>query len=275
MGEIDIQKQQRSSFLEYAFKKNKIVVLVDPQVGKGRGRGQLRALPFIRELGIDNFTFVDTWSMYRLVNFKYLKFGDELVKDMVFPLCQFISEEIENMSDLNITENLLNSVLANSEFKLVLVVDSSSFCLKNNQDGKPMIEDWDLSDSTFDYDFIFSDYLKSINICKPAIPFSQTRNLIFHEMAQNHLNVLGEKPNRLASLFDYENIPTKSYAWKILRSFANIKTQNECHPYVHKSLRSWVETDSTRITDNIMDALQRCNFDPKKVERLRRRYSLG
>jgi len=248
---------------------NKIVVLIDPQVG--RGRGQLRALPMVKELGIDNFTYIDNWLVYKLLDFNYLKFGDNLVGKEVFPLCQFISQEIETMSNLHIMEELLNSLLSIDKTQFVLVLDSPSFCLKNNQDGKPMIEDWDLSDSTFEYKFIFLDYLKSIGLNKPAISLVQTCNLIFHKMAQIHLNVLGEKPKRLAALFDYEIVPAASYAWEILKSFANKKTQFECHSYVQNSLRSWVESDATRITDNIVYALQRCSFDPVKVEKWRDR----
>jgi hypothetical protein len=273
---VDLLSDKNGDVKEYA--KNSILIFVDPSVGTGNGfheHGQLRALPTMMELGINNFTFVDAWSTYKLINFNYVKFGSNLIDSSVFPICQFISQEIEFASDLNITEHLLNSALSAKKACLVLVLDSARFCLKNNQDGKPMIEDWDLSDSTFEYKTIFPEVLRSIGIKDAPISLTVTCNLVFHRMAQLYLDVLGVKPKRLSSLFDYEAIPSTSYAWDILKSFANRKTQLECHPYVHSCLRPWIETDISRTVENILEALQRCGFDPEKVQKLRKKRMLG
>jgi hypothetical protein len=223
----------------------------------------------IAELGVRNFTFVDSWSTYRLVDFEYYRFGPDLILRNVFPICQFVSQEIEYHSDLDITQHLLNSALTDQNTTLFLVLDSAQFCLKNNQDGKPLIEDWDLSDSAFEYTKIFPVFLRNIGISEPPISLTETQNLVFHRMAQTYSDALGEKPCRLSTLFDFENAPSASYAWEVLRSLANREAAIECHSYVYDCIRSWVDSDITRVTDNIMRALQRCEFNPEKVDRLR------
>ena len=36
-------------------------------------RGQLRSIPLLIRLGINKFTFVDTWMQYQFIPFSYLK----------------------------------------------------------------------------------------------------------------------------------------------------------------------------------------------------------
>jgi hypothetical protein len=247
-----------------------IVTLLDPVVGSEHYQhGQLRALPMIADLGVKNFTFVDSWSTYKLIDFEYYRFGPDLILKNVFPICQFISQEIEDHSDLDITQHLLNLASSNQKATLFLVLDSAQFCLKNNQDGKPMIEDWDLSDSVYEYTKIFPVFLRKIGIVEPPISLTETQNLVFQKMAQTHLESSGDRPHRLSTLFDFESAPSKSSAWEVLRSLANRKAAIECHSYVHDCIRSWVDSDITRVTDNIMSGLQRCQFDPEKVDKLR------
>jgi len=247
-------------------------VIVDEVVGAPDNRperAQLRALPMILELGIRKFTFVDTWFRYKLVDFEYWKFGTESVDVGANSLCQFISQDVEFHSDFEITKHLLNKTLGTKGSMLVLVLDSAKFCLKDNQDEKPMIEDWDLTALTFEYEKLFPKYLKLVGIDDPPIPLTETRNMVFHRMAKLHSDTLGRRPRRLAELFEYEVIPSQSYAWEILKSFANKTAQMEFHPYIHQCLRSWVEKDITRIAEQMLETLQRCQFDPRKVEKLR------
>jgi len=249
-----------------------VFIIIDEMVGAPDSRpehAQLRALPMILELGITKFTFVDTWFHYKLVNFDYLKFGAQLLDVGESPLCQFISQDVELQSDLEITKHLLNKALANQGSVLILVLDSTKFCLKDNQDGKPMIEDWDLTSLAFRYEEIFPRYLKLVGINDPPIPLTETQNMVFHRMAKLQLDVLGERPRRLSELFEYEVIPSQSYAWEILKTFATRRAQMEFHPYIHQCLRSWIEKDITRIAEQMLVVLQRCQFDPRKVERLR------
>jgi hypothetical protein len=265
---LGIDNVGNCSFFERTILNNKVSVLIDPQVGKcavTQEHGQLRALPLLKEIGIRNFTFVDTWKKYDLVDFNYLKFGDKIIQSSVFPICQFINQETELMSGLDTTERLLEYVLSSSNLHLVLVLDSSSFRLKNNQDGKPMIEDWDLSLSSFDYITLFANFLKNSEK-EPAISLTQTTNLVFHEMADTYLEVFGERPKRLSDLFRFDRLPYDSYGWKILASLANREAQLECDTYVYNCFRSWVETDITRIVDYVVEGLQICSFDACKIE---------
>ncbi|MCW4005300.1 MAG: hypothetical protein NWF04_01680 [Candidatus Bathyarchaeota archaeon] len=250
-----------------------VCVIVDPQVGRinvTQEHGQLRALPLLVEMGIQNFTFVNTWKNWDLLTYNYLKIGDLPITDSFSSLVQFINQETELISGLNTTERLLNNALSNKEGNLILVIDSPSFYLKNNQDGKPMIEDWGLSNSCFEFNVLFADYLESLGIDDPPIPLNQTCNLVFHQMAKLYRDAQGEEPQRLSTIFDYENMPVESYGWHILKSLATREAQLECDKYIYKCLRPWLESDVTKVVNNILDALQRCNFDPAKVENLKK-----
>lgn len=251
----------------------RVCVIVDPQVGKIneiQAHGQLRSLPFLNEVGVENFTFVDTWKKWDLISYKYLKFNDSTITNLVFPICQLISQETELFSGLNTTEGLLNNVLSSSTGNLVLVIDSPEFYLKNNQDGKPLIEDWSLSNFCFDFKFLFANYLISLGV-KPAISLNLTCNLVFHKMAALYYEEFNEHPKRLSSIFDHQNMPVASDGWNIIKSLATREAQLECHQYVYNCLRPWVESDIGKIVENIVETLQICCFNPEKVENLRKR----
>lgn len=248
-------------------------VIIDPmvgQIGERPGRGELRSLPMFLELGMKNFTFVDTLYKYELVDFNYKKFPGVQFEGSVFPICQLISQETEFQSNYDVTRSLLNLRRSIENSTLVLVLDSQNFVLKINQDGKPLIEDWRLSGNTFNYEELFPRFLKKIGLNRSPLSFTETRNLVFHKMAKLHIEKLGKKPKRLSDLFDYDNIPVESYAWKILKDFANEKAQLEFSEYIHQGLRAWVEHDITRIADHMLDILQRCQFNPFKIEKMRR-----
>jgi hypothetical protein len=248
-------------------------VIIDPRVGQTNrrpGRAELRSIPMLLELGIKNFTFVDTLHKYELVDFNYKKLHGDQIEGNVFPMCQIISQETEFHSDYDVTRSLLNSQRSVEGSNLVLVLDSVSFVLKVNQDGKPMIEDWGLSGNTFKYEELFPRFLKEFGLDNSPLSFFETRNLVFHEMALQYVRELGKKPRRLSDLFDYNRIPTESYAWKILKDFANEKTQVAGNEHIHQCLRAWIEHDITHIADHMIDTLQRCEFDQGKIEKLRR-----
>ena len=247
-------------------------IIIDPIVGQideRPGRAELRSLPMLLELGIKNFTFVDTLHTYELVDFSYKKFHGEPFKRDVFPICQIISQETEIHSNFDVTRSLLNLQRSIEDSTLVLVLDTVNFLLKINQDRKPMIEDWGLSSNAFHYEELFPRFLERIGLENSPLPFRVTRNLVFHKMANLHMNELGKKPKRLSDLFDYDHAPPESYAWKILKDFANEKAQFGFSAYIHECLRAWVEHDITRIADRMLDVLQRCQFNPDKVEKLR------
>jgi len=247
-------------------------VIIDPWVGQpsGRpGRAELRSLPMLVELGVKNFTFVDTLYKYELVNFNYKKFQGEQFDRDVFPICQIISQETEFTSNFNVTRSLLNLHRSLEDSTLVIVLDSVNFVLKVNQDGKPMIEDWGLSGNTFNYEELFPRFLEIIGLENSPLPLTETRNLLFHKMADLDMKKLGKKPKRLRDLFDYDRAPPESYAWKVLKDFANEKTQLAFSAHIHECLRAWVEHDITQIADRMLDVLQRCQFNQEKIEKLR------
>ncbi len=248
-------------------------MIIDPRVGQTNrrpGRAELRSIPMLLELGVENFTFVDNLHKYELVDFNYKKVHGEQLEGNVFPICQIISQETEFHSDYDITRSLLNLQRSVASSTLILVIDSVSFVLKVNQNGKPMIEDWGLSGNTFKYEELFLRFLEKFGLNDSPLSFFETRNLVFHEMAIQYVRELGMKPRRFSDLFDYNSIPTESYAWKILKDFANEKTQVEGNEHIHQCLRAWIEHDITRIANHMIDTLQRCGFDQRKIEKLRR-----
>lgn len=245
---------------------------MDPLVGKPSGlpeRGQLRSIPLLEKLGITHYTFLDSWRQYDLVPYEYVKMAHSIPPEIQYPICQIVSQEVESNSDFDLTRRLLVHALSGKVKFLVLVVDSVLFRLRNNQDGKPMIEDWSLSSRTFRYETTLSRYLHLSGTKNPAISFRETQNLLFHEMAIEYYQSTNKKPRRLADLFDYDVIPEQSGAWRILMDFANKTTKEEFEGHIHNSLRSWVESDVSKIAQNMLSILQRCSFKRQNIETFR------
>jgi hypothetical protein len=224
----------------------------------------------MRELGIEDFTFVDTWHDYELIEFNYIKMNDQFKRVLTRPLCHFISEDVELHSELHITKHLLNFALNHGDSLLALIVDSDGFYLADNPERKPMIEDFGLGSHHFDYEEIFPRFLKMTGTVDPQISLAETMNLVFHRMATLHTKALGEKPKSVSELFDFEKAPAESFAWDILKDFATKETEAEFHPYIQRSLRAWVERGTTRIADQMLRMLQIYQFDRTKIEKARR-----
>lgn len=265
-----------------------IHLIVDPYVGspnRRADRAQLRIIPFLSRLGITRFTFPDIWKKYDLIEYEYVKLHDNVATataslgsisagyeqtnvNIPFPLCQIISKEIEQRSPYDITKNLIyQSQKRNNQSSelFILVVDSDGFYLKDNQDQKPLVEDLDLTDNIAFFEKIFLKYFFMIDK-EPVLSTSETMNLFFHEMALDQYELTGAKPKRLRDLFDYENIPSVSKAWNMLKDFANLKTELEFDNYLRECMRSWVESDVGGIVNNMITALQKCQFNAGKIE---------
>ena len=182
-----MSSQKRSWASVFGTQPAGVTVLVDPQVGKPSGlpeRGQLRSIPLLERLGVDHYTFLDSWRQYDLVPYEYVRMAHSIPAEIPYPICQIVSQEVEFNSDFDLTRRLLVQALSGKVKSLVLVVDTEIFRLRHNQDGKPMVEDWALTSKIFRYDTTLSRYLQLTGTVTPAISFRETQNLLFHDMAK-------------------------------------------------------------------------------------------
>ena len=249
-----------------------VFVIIDPQVGEPRG--QLRALPLLAALGLTRFTFVSTWRSFDLVPYEYVSIHDgKQVTDLDsnFPICQFISQEVEWASPSDVTKKLLMAQRAKCGTELlVYVIDSEQFMLRDSVGTKSFIDEYVLK-RTISYYRLFARYCESSGRSFAVVSTGLTLNLTFHQLAwELHDETL---LRRLSDLFDFRRLGPESWAWDLLERLARVRDVREDESVLYTLLRSWVDHDITWIGRRLYDKLQEFNFEPAKIRAERARLA--
>lgn len=241
-----------------------VFVIVDPQVGEARG--QLRALPFLVELGLQRFTFTSSWQTFDLVPFDYCPIHENIAARELtdsFPICQFISQAIELASPSDVARKLLMAQRANGAGLLVYVIESEQFMLRGSSATKSFIDEYVLK-RTFSYQRLFTRYCGHLGHSLTTLSADLTLNLAFHRLAWE----LQEEAllRRLGDLFDFRRLPPSSWGWDLLERLAGITEIREDEGAIPRLLHGWVDHDITRIGRRLFDKLQEFNFELAKIQ---------
>ena len=253
--------------------KNQISVVIDPILKEeNHYYGFLRSIPLIKTYhNIQNFTFV------RFLNHQFPPFIFNYIllhKDYDFTqlqgkLCQIVNQQQELESEHDITywlyQNFINS--RTKLEKLVFVFDSVKFKLKfeNNLEDKAFIEDKGLIHVS-NYDNLLKRQFKKEGRYKIPISIEiKSGNYFIQRLALDYQLKMEKNIKFLADLFDFDKLYGQSPAWDMLVYFAKNTDASNYVDIISSYLRSYIESDITKISRNFFDALKSKNFNYKKI----------
>lgn len=245
--------------------KRGIWVIIDSQLAKSYG--QLRSLPLVRKLGIEKFTFVNNWKRsFSLTPFEFvLVHQDTQPEELIshFPICQLVSQKIEQNSLSDVTQKLLMAYKGRADNALlVFVLDSQSFQLKGSTGTKSFIDEYKIK-NVVSYPGLFQRCCTLLGHTDPIIRGERSFNLVLHEIGWRSEN-LG-RIDRLSELIERSMNDPESPVWDWLLHFMKMKNVVEDDNVLREQLHPWIDTDITSFLRKIMDVLQRFNFDPQKL----------
>lgn len=249
-----------------------IFVIVDPQVRQSYG--QLRSLPLLLELGIERFTFISAWNTFPLVPYEYVLVNEdtsyvEMIE--VFPVCQIVSQEIEDNSPAKVSKKLLMAHTdAGGDPLLVYVFDSDLFSLYDSSAPKSFVEEYEIP-NRYAYDKVFASYLEAREGDTGPISMAKTLNLVLYQMARGLYLSTGLEQRKVRDLFDFDRLLPESPAWDLLEKLIPGDRQSRDDDYIHGQLRPWIDSDITATSRRILEMLQRHGYDVEKMQLRRRR----
>jgi hypothetical protein len=249
-----------------------IFVITDPRLGESYG--QLRALPLLRRLGLETYTFTSNWRGLEIVPYRYRVINDRTSADELaadFPWVQFISQSTADLTISDASRKLLMAQRHQGENPLlVYVLDSEKFMLPDSLGTKSFIDEYELT-QVYGYELIFSHFCRRAGYPPPVMGANRSLNLMLHHLAWT----MGDQTllTRLADLFNYSRIPATSWGWDLLQQLAAYADIRQDDRILHQLLRPWIDSDITRVTSRLLTALQQFNFDATLIEKERQRIT--
>jgi hypothetical protein len=243
-----------------------VLVLIDPQVGQSHG--QLRSLPLIRALGIERFSYPAGWRGLELVPHKWVRLAEDTpmhALDMSAPLCQIVSQSIEDHSAGDAAHKLLQTWRqTNRATSLVFVFDRGVFARRRGATVRSFADDYELP-LPIPYDQVLARYVRTFG---PAAEHSfVSSNLAFHGL-MNY--VRPEVPIRhLYELLNVNAHVADSPLWDLYEHLCEVAGPNADAARIREVVRSWLDEGISRTSDQIVLWLQRFNFDRNNVQRRR------
>lgn len=249
-----------------------IFVIIDARVGQGYG--QLRSLPLLRRLGLENYTFTSNWRGVDLVPFHYWVINEQTSSDDLtngFPLAQFISQSTADFTTSDASRKLMIAQRGREDNPLlVYVLESERFILPDSLGTKTFVDEYELT-KVCGYEMIFVRFCQKAHHPPLAMGTDMSINLMLHHLAWT----VGDQIllTRLANLFDYSRIPSTSWAWDLLKKLAQMPDIRSDDRLVYKLLRPWVDSDITRVCSRLLSTLQQFDFNVEIMENERMRIS--
>jgi len=257
-------------------KRNNIYIVIDPMVkSDNHYSGYLRSIPLLKEwFKVKSFTFISGLNrQFPPFEYNYILLNkDSDLSTLQEDICQIINQDLEFESDHNITHSLYQyfNNFESKINKLIYVFESVKFKLKfeNNLEDKPFAEDKGLI-HVINYSNLLRKQFSKEGQKLPLNIERKTGNYIIQKLALEYKEKMGKNVKYLADLFDFNEIYSESVAWDMLLHFA--KTTNELNyaNTIRKYLRTYIESDITKISQNFYDALKTKNFNYKKIHNWR------
>ncbi|WEL18871.1 hypothetical protein SVXHr_2728 [Halorhabdus sp. SVX81] len=274
-----------------------VIFLKDPLTSAnslGNQMGYLRSLPYLFEQGILNYTFPpswlrmlsnetfnevlqesdeasDQWFEYRALSsfpFKYTIINQEkTVDELSFQhICQVTNQEVEEAGNTRITHKLLQAYMNNQIQELFIVTDNTSFSISDTVSEKPLREELDHAE-TLSYEKIAKQYIRN-QFGSPNLPLGETLNIWLHGAATEYCEIMDERPRRIADLFEFDVLQPGIRTWDMFEFLAS-DTSREGIDHINATIRPWIESDITKVEENIRNALQEFDYDRETVQTFR------
>lgn len=228
-------------------------IIIDDQVGEGRGG--LRSVAMLADLGLRNFTYISSWHRrFSPVDFEYVQLRPDATDEMLLSrghLVQVVTQETEEYSPHGFISDLVLTTLTTAPPPFfVLVVDTQDFKLQGTTDGKSMIENFGLRQrgvGIHSYNALYHRYRK---LALPDSPLSDgfTMNPWFHRLASELKSAGWRQFGGVADLFRFTDrgYPLTPSIMRLLNHLLGNadcaeELENEGPEFVRKELKPWME----------------------------------
>lgn len=239
-----------------------VLVLVDEQVGESHG--QLRALPLLRALGVTRFTFADGWRGLDLAPFEWRYVGrDSRVDDLVgaLPVCQFVSQRIEDASDGDAAYKLLRAhERAGPDALLIYVVDTPAFTCRRDPGGKSFVDEHQLATPRA-YRPLAERFAHAHGL--GAGEAMRSYNLLWQGLSRFVSG--GVAVRRLEDVLSLLHHGAGSPIVPLYEHLCDLAGPEADADAVRRGLRSWIDRDITRVLDEVVLSLRRVGFRSGQV----------
>lgn len=228
-------------------------IVIDEQVGEGRGG--LRSVAMLADLGLHSFTYVSGWHrQFTPVDYEYVLLrpnsGEEELRSRG-QLVQVVTQETENYSPHGFIADLVLTALVESPPPLlVLVIDTQDFKLRGTTDGKSMIENFGLRQKGVGIHSYSTLYHRYRQLVFPDSPLSNglTMNPWFHRLASELKRAGWTRLGSLTDLFRFTDrgFPLTPSIMRLLDHLLNDadraeQLEHDGPEYVRKELKPWME----------------------------------
>lgn len=249
-----------------------VFVIIDPRLSESYG--QLRALPLLRRLGIENFTFTSTWQALDIVPYRYRVINEKVSANDLqgdFPIAQFIAQSTADRSTSDASRKLLMAQRNHpGQPLLVYVLEAERFMLPDSLGTKTFIDEYELTD-IYDYESIFTRFCQQVGYPPPAMGTDKSMNLMMHHLAWT----MGDQTllTRLADLFNYSKMPATSWGWDLLKQLTQQSDIRQSDRAIHQLLRPWIDSDISHVCSRLLATLHQFNFDRDLIDKERQRLA--
>lgn len=279
------------------FSTDTAFIIIDPLTKEnksGNHMGYLRSLPYLFEQGVAQYTFAPGWLRKQSMKtfdevlaerdtedqswFKYCALpafqfnytiidNNNTASDLVFQhICQITNQDMEEYDNSRTTHKLLQAYLNGRIEEFFLVTDTASFAITDASAHKPLREELDHV-QVLQYKEIAKQHLRQ-EFGNPSLSIGQTLNLWLQRAAAEYEDVMDERPRRIADLFEFDILEPGIRTWDLFEFLAiDFSDDNPFH--INATVRPWIESDITKVEENIRNALQEFDYDRDQVRRFR------
>lgn len=237
-----------------------VYMLVDSG-GVGMDRGQLRTIPFLRELGLTRFSYPTAWHVrFKPVDYDYVS-PEQTDSDL--PEALLISGVEEGR--LGYGRQMIERYQASGSHKLFIVVtDSDTFRLRGNdrylQDAPP------LGGRVFHYDRLLSAYMERQHVLT-SLPLTSTKNLAFHRLAQQHEAATNVVVRSLADLFPTRKAHRTSPIWQFVLGLPWDTPAEDLVDTIRRELMPWEERgDVMQVAQNLKYVMSLFHYEMDELK---------
>ncbi len=252
----------------------KLIVIRDSYVGEHshEQRAQLRSLPLLIEYGFDRVIHTELWDNdFKPVAYTHLSPKEIDPETIEFPLVHVVSQE--QLVDYN-QQHLVRSLLKSrgKDDVYIVVTDTNAPRTPAYTPERSFVDEF-TPNKNIDFESRVTEYIqKNLDSALPVSNNRGSKNLYYHQISHHH-KAVGAPASSLPELFDYNNAPPESPAWKPLYYFVEHDLDAVLDKYterIREALRSWTERgDVQRIASNMDRMLNRCQYRADRLDNQR------
>lgn len=255
--------------------KDQDLAVFDSRVARGKRNsliGNLRSIPLLYRLGMENYNFKPHWIHRRPVKKEGKRLTDSyiwedageypLVYDFQLappfkyfpnirnlPSDQLVASTNHKTEEHHDTDVSVRTLLDANINRKVFLLPNNNFRFEGESHGRKIADYGDIV--PLDYDKILREYMNEMNLTAPAF---KSKNIRLIELEEQFYREKGQTVDRLGDLFNIDKIPEGFPTYQILERFARSYILNKSK-LIQTCLYPWVDAESfNRFTQRVLQS---------------------